>query len=161
LQASLTGHLLLTTFHAGSAAETVGRLLEMGIEPYILQSGLLAVVHQRLLRRLCSCAQETGDSAAKLGLPVKKVLLPVGCDACHGTGFAKRLLLSEMFVIMRRDFGGAVLSRSNSAELEHLAIQAGMTTRWQRACEAVDAGLTTPAEVRRVLGFSDNFRDLQ
>ena len=65
LQASLTGHLLLTTFHAGSAAETVGRLLEMGIEPYILQSGLLAVINQRLLRRLCQCAKSTDDSAAK------------------------------------------------------------------------------------------------
>jgi type II secretory ATPase GspE/PulE/Tfp pilus assembly ATPase PilB-like protein len=158
LQASLTGHLLLTTFHAGSAAETVGRLLEMGIEPYILQSGLLGVINQRLLRRLCKCAKPTHDEAAKLGLPVKNVLLPVGCEACRGTGFTKRLLVSEMFVIMRKDFGGAVLSRSDSAELEHLAIRSGMTTRWQRACEAVDNGLTTPAEVRRVLGFSDNFK---
>jgi general secretion pathway protein E len=91
-------------------------------------------------------------------LPVKNVLLPVGCEACRGTGFTKRLLVSEMFVIMRKDFGGAVLSRSDSAELEHLAIRSGMTTRWQRACEAVDNGLTTPAEVRRVLGFSDNFK---
>jgi type II secretory ATPase GspE/PulE/Tfp pilus assembly ATPase PilB-like protein len=74
LQASLTGHLLLTTFHAGSAAETVSRLLDMEIEPYILQSGLLAVINQRLLRRLCRCAQATDDPAAKLGLPVKKVL---------------------------------------------------------------------------------------
>ena len=156
LQASLTGHLLLTTFHAGSAAETAGRLLEMGIEPYILQSGLLAVINQRLLRRLCQCARPSADPAAKLGLPVEKVLMPVGCEACHGTGYTKRLLVSEMFVIMRRDFGGAVLTRSNSAELEHLAKQAGMTTRWQRACEAVDDGLTTPAEVRRVLGFSEN-----
>jgi type II secretory ATPase GspE/PulE/Tfp pilus assembly ATPase PilB-like protein len=161
LQASLTGHLLLTTFHAGSAAETVGRLLEMGIEPYILQSGLLAVINQRLLRRLCQCAKSTADPAAKLGLPVEKVLLPVGCEACHGTGFAKRLLISEMFVIMRRDFGGAVLTRSDSAELEHLATQAGMTTRWQRACEAVDNGLTTPAEVRRVLGFSENVKNVR
>ncbi len=158
LQASLTGHLLLTTFHAGSAAETVGRLLEMGIEPYILRSGLLAVVNQRLLRRLCQCAKATDDAAAKLGLPVKKVLLPAGCEACHGTGFTKRLLISEMFVIMRKDLGGAVLSRSDSAELERLAIQSGMITRWQRACEAVDDGLTTPAEVRRVLGFSDNMK---
>jgi general secretion pathway protein E len=154
LQASLTGHLLLTTFHAGSAAETVSRLLEMGIEPYVLRSGLLAVINQRLLRRLCTCAKPTNDPAAKIGLPVEKVLLPVGCEACHGTGFTKRLLLSEMFVIMRKDFGGAVLSRSDSADLERLAIQAGMITRWQRACDAVNGGLTTPAEVRRVLGFS-------
>jgi type II secretory ATPase GspE/PulE/Tfp pilus assembly ATPase PilB-like protein len=154
LQASLTGHLLITTFHAGSAAETVGRLLEMDIEPYILQSGLLAVVNQRLLRRLCSCAVETDDPAAKLGLPVKKVMLPAGCPACRGTGFTKRLLISEMCVTMRKEVGGAILTRSNSVEIERLAHRAGMITRWQRACEAVENGWTTPAEIRRVLGFN-------
>jgi type II secretory ATPase GspE/PulE/Tfp pilus assembly ATPase PilB-like protein len=156
LQASLTGHLLLSTFHAGSAAETVGRLLEMGIEPYVLRSGLLAVINQRLLRRLCVCAEFTDDPAAKLGLAVEKVRLPVGCEQCRGTGFANRLLISEMFVTLRKEFGRAVLTRSDSAELEQMAIQAGMTTRWQRACEAVEQGQTTPAEVRRVLGFSEN-----
>ena len=78
-QASLTGHLLLSTFHAGSAAETVGRLLDLGIEPYVLRSGLLAILNQRLLRRLCSCADgdrrsgrpagpgcRAGDDAARL-----------------------------------------------------------------------------------------------
>jgi type II secretory ATPase GspE/PulE/Tfp pilus assembly ATPase PilB-like protein len=60
-----------------------------------------------------------------------------------------------MFVIMRKDFGGAVLTRADSADLERVAIQAGMISRWQRACDAVNAGLTTPAEVRRVLGFSE------
>jgi type II secretory ATPase GspE/PulE/Tfp pilus assembly ATPase PilB-like protein len=156
LQASLTGHLLLTTFHAGSAAETVGRMLEMGIEPYVLRSGLLAVVHQRLLRRLCGCAEKTEEQAAKLGLPVEKVWLPTGCEKCRGTGFANRLLISELFVILRKEFARAVLTRSDSAELEHLAVAAGMKTRWQRACEAVERGQTTPAEVRRVLGFSEN-----
>ena len=156
LQASLTGHLLLSTFHAGSAAETVSRLLDMGIEPYILRSSLLAVVNQRLLRGLCVCSKESDDPAAKLGLPVEKVRLPVGCDVCRGTGFASRLLLAELFVIMRSELGRAVLTRSDSVELERLAIHAGMKTRWQRACEAVDKGLTTPAEVRRVFGFSEN-----
>jgi general secretion pathway protein E len=154
LQASLTGHLLLTTFHAGSAVETVGRLLEMGIEPYVLRSGLLAVVNQRLLRRLCRCAKSTDDPVATLGLDVENVKIPVGCESCRGTGYSGRLLISEMFVVMRRDLGRAVLTRSDSAELERLAIQSGMTTRWQRAAHAVQTGLTSPAEVRRVLGFS-------
>ena len=76
LQASLTGHLVLSTFHAGSAAETVGRLLDMAVEPYVLRSGLLAVVNQRLLRRLCECAEATDDAAARLGLPVSHVKVP-------------------------------------------------------------------------------------
>ena len=67
-QASLTGHLLLSTFHAGSAAETIGRLLDMGIEPYVLRSGLLAILHQRLLRRLCVVRRPTDDPDARLGL---------------------------------------------------------------------------------------------
>ena len=67
LQASLTGHLLLSTFHAGSAAETVGRLLDMGIEPYVLRSGLLAILNQRLLRRLCSCAEAIDDPCCAAG----------------------------------------------------------------------------------------------
>ena len=82
----MTGHLLLSTFHAGSAAETVGRLLDMGIEPYVLRSGLLAILCQRLLRRLCSCAREARDADARLGMPVEHVRVPVGCQSCGGTG---------------------------------------------------------------------------
>jgi general secretion pathway protein E len=154
MQASLTGHLLLTTFHAGSAGETVGRLLEMGLEPYILRSGLLAVLNQRLLRQLCDCAQESNDTDTRLGLNVKRVRQPVGCEKCRGTGYRSRFLIVELVTLIRTDLGRAVLSRSDSAELEKLAIQAGMVSRWTRACQAVDAGLTSPAEVRRVLGFS-------
>jgi len=153
LQASLTGHLLLSTFHAGSAAETVGRLLDMGIEPYVLRSGLLAILNQRLLRRLCCCAQADEDTAARLGLPVRRALLAQGCDACRGTGYQGRFLLVEMLTLSRSELSQAILSRSDTATIEKLALQSGMTGRWQRACRAVDDGLTSPAEVRRVLGF--------
>src|SRR5436190_24094288 len=61
-QAALTGHLVISTFHAGSAAGAISRLLDMGIEPYLLTSGLRAVLHQRLLRRLCACSQELGGT---------------------------------------------------------------------------------------------------
>ena len=60
LEASLTGQLVLTSFHAGSAAESLGRLLDMGIEPYVLRSGVLAVVFQRLVRKLCTCPAGLG-----------------------------------------------------------------------------------------------------
>ena len=155
LQASLTGHLLLSTFHAGSAAETVGRLLDMGVEPYVLRSGLLVILNQRLLRRLCSCAQPIDNADGRLGLPVARAMRPVGCDACRHTGYRGRFLLVEMLSPARSDVGRAILSRCDSARLEELAVQAGMTTRWGRACRAVEAGLTSPAEVRRMLGFAD------
>jgi type II secretory ATPase GspE/PulE/Tfp pilus assembly ATPase PilB-like protein len=158
LQASLTGHLVLSTFHAGSAAETVGRLLDMGIEPYVLRSGLLAILNQRLLRRLCTCAEETDDADARLGLPVRRVKIPRGCQACHGTGYQGRFLLVEMLTLARSggaaDLGRAILSRSDAATIEQLAVGQQMTSRWERACRAVQEGLTSPAEVRRLLGFS-------
>lgn len=154
LQASLTGHLLLSTFHAGSAAETVGRLLDMGIEPYVLRSGLLAIVNQRLLRRLCSCAEPTDDPDARLGLPVDRAMTPRGCEQCGGTGYFGRFLLAEMLTFSRNELAQAVLARSETTTIERLAIEAGMVNRWRRACEAVNQGLTSPAEVRRVLGFS-------
>ena len=155
LQASLTGHLLLSTFHAGSAAETIGRLLDMGIEPYVLRSGLLAILCQRLLRKLCRCAREADHPDARLGFPVERVRVPVGCEECGGTGYRGRFLLVEMLTPGRTELGRAILSRADAAYLEQLAIQAGMVTRWQRAYRAIEEGLTSPAEVRRVLGFSE------
>jgi general secretion pathway protein E len=154
-QASLTGHLVLSTYHAGSAAAVVGRLSDMGIEPYLLRSGLLAVVSQRLVRRLCSCAQENADPRECLGLPVERAFLPVGCEQCGNTGYRGRIVLAEMLVPEPTDIGRAILSRTDVARLEALAIDAGMVGRWDRARRAIEAGLTSPAEVRRVLGLSD------
>lgn len=153
--ASLTGHLLLSTFHAGSAAEAISRLSDMGIEPYLLRSGVLAILCQRLVRRLCACACPTDEPEARLGLPVQRAWLPVGCHACSGTGYRGRLLLVEMLTAERTEVGRAILSRCDAATLGRLAAEAGMITHWQRACAAVDARLTSPAEVRRVLGFSN------
>ena len=154
MQASLTGHLLLSTFHAGSAAETVGRLLDMGIEPYVLRSGLLAILNQRLLRRLCSCAEPIDDPDARLGLAVERAMGPGACPECGGTGYCGRLLLAEMLTLSQSELARAVLARSETAVIERLAVEAGMVSRWRRACRAVEVGLTSPAEVRRVLGFS-------
>ena len=154
-QASLTGHLLLSTFHAGSAAEAISRLSDMGIEPYLLQSGVLAILSQRLVRRLCRCSRPSDDPAARLGLPVDEVRVPVGCDACGQTGYRGRYVLVEMLTPERTELGRAILSRSDSATLQRLAVEAGMVTRWQRAYQAVREGVTSPAEVRRVLGFSE------
>lgn len=154
--ASLTGHLVLSTFHAGSAAGVVGRLLDMGIEPYVLRSGLLAVVAQRLVRRLCDdCAREEDDPVRFLGLPVARARAPVGCAACAGTGYRGRSVLAEILATDRAEVGRAILSRTDVAEIEAAAVAAGMRTRWDRAAAAVEAGTTSPAEVRRVLGFGD------
>jgi type II secretory ATPase GspE/PulE/Tfp pilus assembly ATPase PilB-like protein len=157
MQASLTGHLVLSTFHAGSAVETLGRLLDMGIEPYIVRSGLLAILSQRLLRRLCSCAREIDDPQDHLGLPVQRARRPVGCPACGGTGYRGRILVVEMLALKSPaavELGRAVLAKADTSVLEALAVQAGMVTRWRRAISAVECGATSPTEVRRVLGLA-------
>lgn len=158
-QATLTGHLLLSTLHAGSAAEAISRLSDIGIEPYVLRSGVLAILSQRLVRRLCDCAVWSDVPEARLGLPVERARLPVGCPVCGGTGYQGRLLLVEMLTPGRGELGRAILSRLDAAALEALALQSGMTTRWQRACAAVAAGSTSAVEVRRVLGFSERTTD--
>ena len=78
-----------------------------------------------------------------------------GCDACGGTGYHGRFVLVEMLTAERTELGRAILSRSDAAALEQLAVEAGMVTRWQRALEAVRGGRTSPAEIRRVLGVSE------
>jgi type II secretory ATPase GspE/PulE/Tfp pilus assembly ATPase PilB-like protein len=154
LQASLTGQLVLSSFHAGSAAEAIGRLLDMGIEPYVLRSGLRAIVFQRLVRRLCRCSRPAAGPDEWLGLAVRTARVAVGCETCAHTGYAGRTIVAEMLVLDRGDLGPAILARSDAATLERLAVGAGMIDRWARAAAAVEAGLTSPAEVRRVLGFS-------
>jgi type II secretory ATPase GspE/PulE/Tfp pilus assembly ATPase PilB-like protein len=153
-QASLTGHLLLSSFHASSAAAAISRLSDMGIEPYLLRSGLLAILSQRLVRRLCDCATWSDGVDDRLGLPVERYKMAVGCAACNQTGYRERTVLAEMLLADRSQLGRAILSRDDAATLARLAVQSGMVPLWQRGVEAVVSGTTSPAEIRRVFGFS-------
>lgn len=152
IQAALTGQLLLGTFHADTSATAVTRLIEMGIEPFLIRSGLIAVISQRLLRMLCECARESTDSADLAGLPVDRVRLPVGCPQCNHTGFASRAIISEYLDLRTGPLGPMILRKADSRELYHAAQQAGMSTLLAQATELVRAGRTSPTEVSRVLG---------
>lgn len=155
LQAALTGHLTLTTFHAGGACEVIGRLLDMGIEPYAVRSGVRAVIAQRLVRRPCPSCSELSDRPADfLGLPVAHATIPRGCDACRSTGYRGRAVLAEILPADSAPIGRAILDRADVRHLEVVAVEAGMIHRWERACRAIEAGATTPAEVRRALGLA-------
>jgi type II secretory ATPase GspE/PulE/Tfp pilus assembly ATPase PilB-like protein len=158
LQASLTGHLVLCTFHAGSAAAVIGRLLEMGIEPYVITSGVRAIVGQRLVRRLCTCARAADDPAQLLGLEVGRARVAVGCDICRGTGYRGRVSLGEILIPSHPDISHAIHARTDVNQIERIALRTGMTGLRQRARHTVEAGLTDPAEVRRVLGISSRVR---
>jgi general secretion pathway protein E len=141
IEAALTGHLVFSTLHAGSACGVIGRLLEMGIETYLLTSGLKGILNQRLVRRLCSdCRRETAQGWEA-----------VGCEKCLSTGYHGRFLLTELLVLdapLRR----AILSRADTGELETLAHQSGRPTLWTQADQVVKQGWTTIAEIERVLG---------
>jgi type II secretory ATPase GspE/PulE/Tfp pilus assembly ATPase PilB-like protein len=153
-QASLTGHLVLCTFHAGAAAAVIGRLLEMGIEPYVLTSGVRAIVCQRLVRRLCKCARAAEDPAEFLGLEVRRARIAVGCEECRGTGYRGRLSLAEILAPSHHDLSQAIRNHADVSQVETIALKSGMIGLQERARLTVEAGLTDPAEVRRVLGIS-------
>jgi type II secretory ATPase GspE/PulE/Tfp pilus assembly ATPase PilB-like protein len=154
LQASLTGHLVLCTFHAGSTAGVIGRLIEMGIEPYVITSGVRAIICQRLVRRLCTCARAVDDPVQLLGLDVRRARVAVGCEVCRGTGYRGRVSLAEILTPSNAEVSQAIRIRADVNQLETLALKTGMTGLHERARLTVESGLTDPAEVRRVFGIS-------
>ena len=152
IQASLTGQLLLATFHADTATTAVTRLIEMQIEPFLVRSGLITVINQRLLRALCVCAKESTKAHDLEGMDVERVRVPVGCMRCNRTGYYGRLIISEYLDLRNAGLGSAILMKSDSRELYRLAIGCGMVPLAEQAAEIVRQGKTSPAEVRRVLG---------
>ena len=151
-QAALTGHQVLTTFHAGRAAEACGRLLDMGIEPYVLKSGLRGVLAQRLVRCLCDCRRESRDPADLSGLEIERAWLPTGCPTCGQSGYRGRIPLVES-LIPTSEVGAAILRRADAHEIEQAAISSGMIPLRTRATTAVMLGQSSPQEVLRVLGW--------
>jgi type II secretory ATPase GspE/PulE/Tfp pilus assembly ATPase PilB-like protein len=124
----------------------------MGIEPYMLRSGILAIISQRLVRRLCDCAVPGNDPADALGLPVARCRVPSGCPRCDRSGYQGRTLLAEALTLTTPALVAAVLARADVQQLERLAAESGNPSLWQRGLKAVEEGITSPAEIRRVLG---------
>ena len=152
-QAALTGHLVLTTFHASNCTSALSRLADMGIEPYLLRSSVRGLLSQRLVRKLCTCSQPIEREEQKLGLPLTSGRIAGKCDACSGTGYSGRLVLAELLPPLEGELSTAVLARRDSRVLFSTAVDAGLIPLSTRACQAVEAGRTDPAEIRRVLGF--------
>ncbi|MCA9175915.1 MAG: Flp pilus assembly complex ATPase component TadA [Planctomycetales bacterium] len=163
--AALTGHLVLSSLHAGSVAEALRRLADMRVEEYMLRAGIAGVVNQRLVRRLCDCARAIAVSSAGapelLGLPVAAGKAPRGCSACLGTGYAGRMLIAEHRCLrthpIREDCPlpdeqslPAQQESSAWAQASHTEFQ---TMLWRRGLAAVETGQTSPQELRRVLGW--------
>lgn len=154
IQACLTGQLMLTTFHADSASTAISRLIDLGVEPYLLRSGLLGVLSQRLLRTLCDCAVDSSDANDFYGLPIDHCRTPAGCPACNSTGYQGRVITSEFLSLRDSSLADQVVGTRDSRAIYRLALQSGMKSLWERSTELVRQGRTSPAEVRRVLGVA-------
>ncbi len=145
IEAALTGHLVFSTLHAGSACGVINRLLEMGIEPYLVTSSVRGILNQRLVRRLCPECRQRAEGEEMPGFR------PAGCPRCAGTGYQGRLLLAEL-LMLEPPLRKAILARSDTETLEAAAGQTGRETIWHAADRALREGWTSAAEVLRILG---------
>jgi general secretion pathway protein E len=167
VQASLTGHLVLSTVHTNSATATITRLLDMGVEKYLLTSTLKGVLAQRLVRRLCKACAEPSNDAANLmqmlsatgvnadALMAGETLRPhraVGCPACRQRGYSGRTTIYELLTTTAR-MRETILSTTSEAVLEKAAVADKMTTMLQNGLIKALRGETTPEEVLRVTRF--------
>jgi len=158
IQSALTGHLVFSTLHTNDAASAVTRLLDLGIEPYLVSSSLLAVLAQRLVRKVCiKCAADQPFSSAEreqLGLGDAKPSLEVfrsgaGCSFCRNTGFRGRVAISELLVV-DESIRTQIQARAGASEIREAAQRNGMRILREDGIEKVMAGITTPSEVNRV-----------
>ena len=153
VQAALTGHLVLSTLHTNSAASTIARLRDMGLEDYLLTATLSGIMAQRLVRRLCATCKsprEAGEElAARFGLTgSERIYEPVGCPNCRGTGFAGRIAVGEL-IVPDEDTHRLILSRASHGEIEKAACAAGMRTMYDNGLRQVLAGTTSLGEILR------------
>ncbi|MEO0030994.1 MAG: hypothetical protein RIS94_752 [Pseudomonadota bacterium] len=165
VQAALTGHMILSTLHTNTAAGAVTRLLDMGVEPFLLSSVLTAVLAQRLVRRLCPhCAEPyKADKAVLARLGVEKgngedgakdgnwrqFHRPVGCERCNHTGYAGRMAIFE-FIRIDSAIAGLILHRADTRQVAQAAARAGFATLRADGVAKARQGLTTLEEVLRV-----------
>jgi general secretion pathway protein E len=160
IHAALTGHLVLTTLHTETAAAAVPRLIDLGVEPFLLKSTLRAVIAQRLVRQLCErCKRRHVLTRADLDADPRygaldlqlgeEVYEPGHCEHCGGTGYRGRIGVFEVLDV-NESVRHLITSQSDAASLDKAAVQSGMTTMIQDGAAKCRAGVTSAAEVLRV-----------
>lgn len=156
VQAAITGHLVVSTLHTNSAASTVTRLIDMGIEPYVVGDALVGVIAQRLVRRLCKCKQGryAEDTEKKLlGIPENEefgIYEPVGCPLCNDTGFVGRIGVYEIMPVSR-DLQVVIASGATADKIEKQALSEGMLTLKLAAARLVKEGITSLSEMKKIV----------
>ncbi len=158
VKASLTGHLVLSTLHTNDAPSTVTRLLNMGIEPFLVSSSLNLIVAQRLARRVCEHCKEEAKVLPKAlvdaGMKPERIkgARPAkgkGCEECNGTGFRGRVALYEVMTI-KEEIKDLVLRGGSAIDIKREAVRLGMKTLRQAGLSKLEEGVTTLEEVLRV-----------
>jgi len=156
IRAALTGHLVFSTLHTNDAVGGITRLLDMGVEPFLVGSAVRAFIAQRLVRRLCKhCSQPAEyktDDLTAIGFPLEwtdKIRRPVGCPHCRNTGFSGRTAIFEICQMTPR-MQELIQRRSPANELRELAIREGMIPLRRAGWETVSHGVTSVEEVVRV-----------
>jgi type IV pilus assembly protein PilB len=158
IQAALTGHLVLSTLHTNDACSAVTRLINMGIESYLIGAALNMVLAQRLVRRICSKCKERYDpprnvrrAIERMGFEVQEFRRGVGCRRCRNTGFSGRISIHELLV-MDDELRDAVISNPSVAVIRQLAAARGMVTLAVDGYRKVREGITTVEEVLNITG---------
>ncbi len=158
VQIAMTGHLIFSTLHTNDAASGVTRLMDMGIDPYLVTSAVECFIAQRLIRTLCiKCKTPTTTTpemlkgfglnpATEAGLTIYEA---VGCKACNSTGYHGRTSIYE-FLMFTDEIRELVMQRASSAQIRNKAVSLGMTTLLQSGWQRIKEGTTTPSEVIRV-----------
>lgn len=156
VKAALTGHLLLSTLHTNSAAETISRLLNMGVEPFNVVASLTCIVAQRLVRRICPKCKTVDESVTpsamiSMGVPAEyatrlKAYKGGGCQQCRGTGMRGRVGVHEVLVMNDR-IKRAILDRKSALDIKRIAMECGMKSLRQSALLKMSQGLISADEV--------------
>lgn len=156
VKAAITGHLVVSTLHTNSAASTVTRLIDMGIEPYTAGDALVGVIAQRLVRRLCTCKQPRyaeENERRLLGVPDEEdvvVYEPNGCPLCNETGFSGRIGVYEMMPVTR-SLQQVIARNAPANEIEKQALSEGMLTLKLSCAKHVLNGITSISEMRKIV----------
>lgn len=161
IRAAITGHLVFSTVHTNDAPSTVTRLIDLGLEPYLVSSSLVLVVAQRLVRRLCpNCRTWVEPSTTQVAqlrdldldlneLKDGKMAVSPGCDECYNSGFQGRTAIYELLV-MTEEIRTLIMNRGSATQIKKLAVDQGMRTLRLDGMSKVVAGMTSPEEIMRV-----------
>jgi len=157
IQASLTGHLVLSTLHTNDAPSAITRLTEMGIEPFLVSSSVIAILAQRLVRKICPTCKEkyspSPDVLKNLALPKETKDLTFykgkGCDACKGTGYRGRIAIYELLDVTE-EIRKLIVRKASAEEIKKRAMEEGMRPLREDGLDKIRQGITTVEEVLRV-----------